>query len=59
MSTSDEKATPEKLRASAKRIREGAQYADRNEVRERELSLAREIESRADELEAQQAAQAE
>jgi len=51
MSTSDEKATPEKLRASAKVIREGAQYADLNSDMQRELAEARRLEQRAAELE--------
>jgi hypothetical protein len=58
MSTFEPK-TPEDLRASASRVRESAQYADSSEALERDLAFARDLERKADELEAQQAGQAE
>lgn len=51
--------TPERLRAQAGKIRQGAQYADRACDRDRDLNTARELEARADKLEAEQKAQAE
>jgi putative phage-type endonuclease len=50
--------TPEQLRATAARMREGAERADRNADRQRELAEAAAVSKKADALAAQLAAQA-
>ena len=52
-----EKVTPESLRKTADSIAQGAQYADRNEDRNRELASAAKLRNQANELEQQSAKQ--